>query len=54
MWCELFYQGTKIIQLSAMVGAKGRIYAFESRPGRLGTLRKQLSNSGCDSKQEFE
>ncbi|KAJ3275849.1 putative 28S rRNA (cytosine-C(5))-methyltransferase [Terramyces sp. JEL0728] len=39
--------GTKIAQLSALVGPTGKIFAFENRPGRLETLHMNLKLYGC-------
>lgn len=42
--------GTRIPQLSAMVGKHGHIFAFENRPGRVETLRLNIKQYGCQSK----
>jgi 16S rRNA C967 or C1407 C5-methylase (RsmB/RsmF family) len=41
--------GTKITQLSELVGETGKIFAFESRPSRLESLKLHLSQYGCKS-----
>ena len=41
--------GTKLAQLSEMVGKKGHIFAFEHRPARLETLQKHIKLYGCKS-----
>ena len=39
--------GTKIIELSQLVGPKGKVFAFENRAGRLETLKANIKLFGC-------
>jgi tRNA A58 N-methylase Trm61 len=48
--CFILIQGTRIAQLSALVGKKGRVFAFEHRAGRLETLKHNIKLSRCTSK----
>jgi hypothetical protein len=41
--------GTKLAQLSELVGKEGRIFAFENRPGRLETLKSRIKIFGCNN-----
>lgn len=41
--------GTKLAQMSEMVGRKGHVFAFEHRPARLETLRNNLVRYACSS-----
>lgn len=39
--------GNKTTQLSAFMGNKGKLHAFELSPGRWKTLRKMVEKAGC-------
>jgi 16S rRNA C967 or C1407 C5-methylase (RsmB/RsmF family) len=41
--------GTRLPQLSSLVGKTGHIFAFEHRPGRLETLKSNLKLFGCEN-----
>ena len=41
--------GTRIAQLSVLVGKQGKVFAFEHRPGRLETLKTTVKLLGCTS-----
>lgn len=45
----IIYPGTRIAQLSALVGKKGIVFAFEHRAGRLETLKHNIKLYGCKS-----
>ncbi|KAL7417212.1 S-adenosyl-L-methionine-dependent methyltransferase [Mrakia frigida] len=41
--------GNKTTQLSALMGNKGKLHAFELSPGRWKTLRKMVEKAGCSN-----
>ena len=44
--------GTKTVELAALAGQKGKVLAFENRPGRLESLKHHLSQHQCKSKSQ--
>lgn len=41
--------GNKTTHLSAILGNKGKVHAFELSPGRWMTLRKMVDKAGCEN-----